>query len=55
MANNVPTNLAGLSRIMAWLSGVGLVLCPLIVAATFLLPGGATGLVCSTRPICRRF
>ncbi len=38
----VPENLAGLSRIMAGLSGVGLVLYPLMVASTFLLPGDAT-------------
>jgi len=39
-ARTVPENLAGLSRIMAWLSGAGLFLCPLIVGAAFLIPGG---------------
>jgi hypothetical protein len=38
----VPDNLAGLSRIMAGLSGAGLIVYPLMVAATFLFPGGAT-------------
>ena len=38
----VPDNLAGLSRIMAGLSGVGLAIYPLMVAAVFLFPGSPT-------------
>lgn len=38
----VPDNLAGLSRIMAGLSGIGLVLYPLMVVAVFLFPGSPT-------------
>jgi hypothetical protein len=38
----VPENLAGLSRIMAALSGIGFVLCPLLLVAAFLIPGGHT-------------
>lgn len=37
-----PENLAGLSRIMAWLSGAGIALYPVMVAAVFLFPGGPT-------------
>lgn len=38
----VPDNLAGLSRTMAGLSALGLVVYPLMVTATFLFPGAAT-------------
>jgi hypothetical protein len=38
----VPDNLAGLSRIMAGLSGIGFAVYPLMAAATFLFPGDAT-------------
>jgi hypothetical protein len=38
----MPENLASLSRVMAWLSGAGLILYPLMVAAIFVFPGGAT-------------
>ena len=38
----VPDNLAGLSRVMAGLSGAGLVFYPLMIAAVFLFPGSPT-------------
>ncbi|HEY4123568.1 MAG TPA: DUF2975 domain-containing protein [Rhizomicrobium sp.] len=41
-ARIVPENLAGLSRIMAWLSTAGLIIYPLMVVAIFLCPGEMT-------------
>jgi hypothetical protein len=38
----VPQNLAGLSRIMAWLSTLGIAVFPLMMAAIFLWPGEHT-------------
>src|SRR6185437_1428433 len=38
----VPDNLAGLSRIMAGLSGAGLIFYPLMIVAVFLFPGSPT-------------
>ncbi|HVP84625.1 MAG TPA: DUF2975 domain-containing protein [Rhizomicrobium sp.] len=42
MATPVPENLAGLSRIMAWLSTAGFLIYPAVTVAIFLLPGSST-------------
>lgn len=42
MATPIPQNLAGLSRVMAWLSAIGLVIYPLMITAIFIWPGSST-------------